>query len=129
PLPKLYTLPQSALMAGALGYIYGKLTDVSPTFCAKLFAIAQLANSILFLLAKAYLQINDHHQDDKHRLVLACTTILTQIIGIIAMRHFNLIATKGTILWSLFTTGMLGMQLIQALDYELRSGYSLDGIF
>lgn len=131
PLPRLYTLPQTVLMAGALGYIYGKLIDVSAVSCAKLFAITQLANSIFFLLVKAYLKLDDKPKSfrlEKQRIILAFTTVITQVIGIVAMRHLNLIAKQGTLLWSLFIMGMLGRQIIQELDqkecFSLNSAFS-----
>lgn len=115
PLPKLSNLPATAFLAASMGYIYGKLTDTPALLCAKIFVIAQLANSILFFLAKALFDVDDR---SKERLVLAVTTVITQVVGIIAMRHFDLIGKNGTIAWSLFTLGMGLRQFVQAMDHH-----------
>ncbi len=117
PLPKLTRLPQGALMAGGMGYIYGKVTDVPAFTCAKLFTIMHLANSILFLLVKTRLGLEEKRYNEQQlRLVLLCTTALTHVIGIIAMRHFELIGTKGTVVWSLLSLGVCLAQLNQGLN-------------
>ena len=119
PLPRLSRLPAATLLAGSMGYMYGQLTDSPALLCGKIFAIIHLANSIFFLLADAWLVHGKkyHANDDcMKRFIFVGTTVISQVIGIIAMSHFNLIATKGIVLWTLFTWGMVFRQLIQSID-------------
>ena len=119
PLPRLSRLPAATLLAGSMGYVYGQLTDSPALLCGKIFAIIHLANSIFFLLADAWLvHCNQYldNDDSMKRFVFVGTTVISQVIGIIAMSRFNLIATKGIVLWSLFTLGMGIRQIIQSLD-------------
>lgn len=121
PLPKLSQLPKTTILAASMGYLYGKLTDVSDSLlCAKIFAIMQLANSTLFLLGEKLFKMEDSTGRDvgnmQRRMLLAGTTILTQAIGILAMRHFDIIGKTGTICWSLFALGMSLRQIIQSFE-------------
>jgi hypothetical protein len=127
PLPRWARLPQTVIAAGVLGFVYGKLANAPAFSCAKIFAITQLANSILFFLVKEFLHIPDCYSQYQYsvlkqqRNVLTFTTIVSQIIGIIAMRYFNLIATRGCVLWSMLTMGIWLLQSGQMADEECLS--------
>lgn len=116
PVPKLSNMAQLTVLSGAMGLVYGKLTDVSPLLSALIFATAQLANCILFLIAKRAWNRESVHEHSIDRVILVPTTFATQMLGVVAIRHFHLIEKTGTIFWTIFTLVMSARLLTQAFD-------------
>lgn len=127
-LPKPHNVPLMTALAAGVGYIYGKMTDTPTLLCAKIFASAQLTNSIFYLiLSKAFTENPQGINKDfaRCRAISTATTLLTQIIGVLAMRHFNLIAKQGTLIWSGLALGLCLVQLHQVLrDSSMINGRS-----
>ncbi len=135
-LPKWTNIPQTTAIAAGVGYVYGKVTDSPTLLCAKIFAITQFANSLFYLiLEQAFIgpKVFRHPKDRlidlvQRRWLFASTTVVTQIAGIIAMRHFNLIAKQGTLIWSGLTLWLGLWQLYQGLresDGKLKNTLDL----
>lgn len=122
-LPKWTNVPQTTAIAAGVGYVYGKVTDSPALLCAKIFALTQFANSIFYLiLERACIgpRVFRHPKDRlidliQRRFLSAGTTLVTQTIGILAMRHFNLIAKQGTLVWSGLTLSLCLVHIYQGM--------------
>ena len=117
PLPTWSNLLPTTFFSASMGYIYGKVTDTPALLCTKIFIITHLANSLFYLLGNSFVEYAVpflHRSEKGDRETYAYTTALTQVITIIAIRHFDLIGTKGTVGWTLVTLGMFIRQLDQS---------------
>lgn len=108
-VPTLKKIPFTTAIQVGFGYIFGKIANSSPTQWVKIHAITHLAHSILFLIFSAPM-------DDlrKKRILHVSLATISKIAQIIALRHFNLIGTTGTlILGSLtFAGSVLSFKMI-----------------
>ena len=92
------TTPFYTAFWGVVGYVYGKLANVSPGLCAKILAISEIADRI-FLVA---ISLQPREMADKMRRY-AYANLICNSLTIIALRQLNLISTKGTTLLAGFT--------------------------
>lgn len=101
--PKLEYTPFNAALNAGVGYICGKIADSSPSQWAKICAITTFAHDILFVALSIPIM------DLKNKCILySFLTAITDTASIIALRHFNLIGTTGTlILGSLALWGLI----------------------
>ncbi len=110
----LFALPINTGIWLGVGYIYGKLTHVSPTQCAKILAISQVVDSIfrlLFLLVeKPSLEIEVSY---------TYTNLIVNTMTVIAMNHLNLIATKATIAFT-------GLTILTFLSKAVKSHVAIE---
>ncbi|WP_068468224.1 hypothetical protein [Candidatus Protochlamydia phocaeensis] len=89
----LISIPGTALLGAAGGYIYGKLFNADSILAAKVFAVNNAASTIFHLLAFKLFG----GSPIRNLSVKAITGVITGTISIFALRHFNLIATTGTV--------------------------------
>lgn len=92
-LPSFYNLPVSVALSAGIGYICGKIADSSPSLWAKVSVINSLVGNILFIVISS--PIDDLKSKCK---IFSLINTVNGIVEIIALRHFNLIATTGTLL-------------------------------
>lgn len=97
-LPTIEQVPFRILLEGGLGYVCGKIANVSATEWAKIAIISSLAQDILYLLLS-----NNNNAPHNYKLsVYAVVHTVVGAIEIVALRRMNLIATQGTLILSGF---------------------------
>lgn len=91
-LPSLTFIPLNVAVSGGVGYIFGKAAGGTGKLFAMIFTIRNTVQDIFFIIASQVCK------NDRQKLSLyGFTYLFFGFIEIIALRHFQLIATTGTI--------------------------------
>jgi hypothetical protein len=97
-LPTIENFPYLVARDAGFGYILGKIADSSPSQWAKIYVISSIACHTLFLTLSIPL-------DNLREMCIlySFTNATFSTINIIALRHFNLIGTTGTVILGTLT--------------------------
>ncbi len=105
-LPSLTYMPLSLAFSAGVGFVFGKLAGGSPKLFAVIFTIRNIVQDIFFILASRVCK------NDSQKLSLyGFTYLVFGAVEIIALRHFQLIASKGTM-------ALTGLSLWAFMFYE-----------
>lgn len=84
--PTLSVLPLSTVIWGGIGYLYGKVTQKSPTLTAQVLAIWAIADTMLFFLVS-------HHQNCPKELksIYSISNLIVNSAVIFTLKQLELI--------------------------------------